>query len=305
MNLRYIFPKVLLLGVVLMLAGCGSGTEPPVVGEIQAQPPNTPIQVGETANLTIPVSGAELQFEWTVIRGTLTDPTRPAVIYTAPNTPGFDTVTVTVTNEGGTVIKSINFEVVAPPPTPTPTPTDTPIPTNTPTFTPIPGPIECRNPSITKNVFPWFLDVNGQFPFYGPVEEPRFSCEGVYDIFHSAPMAVHIEFDSFGSNYGYWGIGVLEGFGSFDVTGYNQVCFWAYAEKPDQAFRLKLRELGKPDQGIIVAIDAANQWKEICTELTKFSELGVNLNRLENVNLGFEADIGGVEVWVDDFEFRR
>lgn len=301
MNLRYIFPKVLLLGIVLMLAGCGSGIEPPVVGDIQAQP-NTTIQIGETANLTIPVSGAELQFEWTVIRGTLTDPTRPAVIYTAPNTPGFDTVTVTVTNEGGTVIKNINFEVVAPPPTPTPTATDTPVPTETPTSTPIPAPITCNNPAITKNVFPQLVDVDGQFPFYGPLTEPNFLCEGVYDLTNSAPLAVRIEFKQVGENYGFWGIGTPNG---YDARAYSQICFWAYAKMPNQPFYLKLKDTGNREKGVKIIIEAANQWNEVCTPLKKFSDLGIQLDRLENVNLGFNKDNGSAEIWVDDFEFRR
>ena len=309
MILQHTFKKALLLGIAFLLFGCSFSTEPPVVSEIQAQP-STTIQTGETASLTIPVSGTELTFEWTVLRGSLTNPTQPAVIYTAPNTPGFDTVTVKVSNDGGTVIKSINFEVVAPPPTATPTATDTPIPTNTPvptdtpTATATPEPIECRNPSITKNLFPWFLDVDGQFPFYGPLDKNYFSCTGVYDIVHSAPMSVHIKYEKIGSNFGWWGIGVKTGFDGFDITSYNQICFWAYAQKPDQAFRLKVKEPGKSDKGVIVVVEQPNQWQQICRDLTELSDLGVRLDRLENVNLGFEADIGSAEVWVDDFEFK-
>jgi hypothetical protein len=146
--------------------------------------------------------------------------------------------------------------------------------------------------------------VDGQFPFYGPLEEPGFSCEGVYDIVHSAPMAVHIKYDKSGKNFGFWGVGVLKGYDGFDITSYSQICFWAYAKKPDQTFRLKVKELGRTDKGIIVAVDQANQWQQICADLTDFSGLGVNLDRLENVNLGFESDIGAAEVWVDDFEFK-
>jgi len=303
MILRYILQKTIIMATICLLVGCSFNTIPPAVSEIQAQP-STTIQTGETASLTIPVSGTELTFEWTVLRGSLSNPTQPAVIYTAPNTPGFDTVTVKVSNEGGTIIKSINFEVVASPPTPTPTATNTPIPTDTPTPTATPEPIECRNPSITKNVFPWLVDVDGQFPFYGPLEETKFSCEGVYDIVHSAPLAVHIKFTRAGKNFGFWGIGVKKGFDGFDVSGYSEVCFWAYTIKPDQSFRLKLRELGTTDKGIVVTVDTANQWQEICTDLNEFADMGVKLDNLENVNLGFESDIDSTEVWVDDFELK-
>ena len=300
MNSRHVFQEVFFLGIVFLLAGSGSNVEPPVVNEIQAQPCTT-IQTGETASLTIPVSGTELQFEWTVLRGTLSDPTRPAVIYTAPNTPGFDTVTVTITNDGGAVIKNINFEVVAPPPTPTLTATNTPVPTDTPTATPIPLPITCNNPAITKNVFPQLADVKDQYPFYGPLDEPNFLCAGVYDLSHSGPLAAQIEYKQVGENYGFFGVVMPNG---YDIRPYSEICFWAYAQEPNQPFYLKLKDTDKREEGVKIFVEFANQWNQICTPLTEFSNLGIHLNQLENINLGFDSDNGNAEVWVDDFEFK-
>lgn len=302
---RYMLQKVILIGIVFLLAGCGSA-EPPIVGEIQAQP-STTILTGESASLTIPVSGTDLKFKWTVSRGSLSEPTLPSVIYTAPMSPGPDNVTVEVTSAGGTIIRSIPFQVVEPPPSPTPTatntliPTDTPMPTQTSTLTPTPEPIDCRSPAITKNVFPQLANESGQFPFYGPLTEPRFFCEGVYDIFHSEPLAVRIEYRNVGTNFGFWGIGTPNGYAA---TSYSEICLWAFAQKPNQSFRLKMRDTSKVEKGVILVIEEANQWKQICTDLVEFSGQGVHLDRLENVNLGFEQATSSAEVWVDDFEFK-
>jgi hypothetical protein len=126
--------------VVGLLGTCGPKPEPPVVSKINVQP-STTILEGESASLTITAAGTDLQSEWTAVRGSLSSPTTSSVIYTAPDSPGLDTVTVEVTSKGGSTVRSITFEVVPPPtptPTPTATPTSTPTPTPTPTATPTP-----------------------------------------------------------------------------------------------------------------------------------------------------------------------
>ena len=81
-----------------LLVSCGS-SEPPLVGTIQSSA-GTTIQTGETTSLNVEASGSDLQFEWTAISGSLSDPSQPAVIYTAPNSAGSDTVTVVVSSGG-------------------------------------------------------------------------------------------------------------------------------------------------------------------------------------------------------------
>lgn len=147
------FPRYKAIGLLMSLAfamgllgACSPPPEPPVVGEINADR-STTILVGESASLTIRAAGQDLQFKWTASRGTLSSSTAPSALYTAPDSPGPDTVTVEVTSEGGSIVQSITFEVEPlPTSTPTPTPTaaptkpPTPMPTPTPTVTPTPVP---------------------------------------------------------------------------------------------------------------------------------------------------------------------
>jgi len=142
------FPRYKVIGLFASLAfvvgsfGACSPPLPPMVGEIDISP-STAILVGEMASLTTTASGTDLKFKWAATRGTLSSATAPSVIYTAPDSPGPDTVTVEVTGRGGTTVRSITFEVaaeVAELSTPTPTTIPTPMPTATsapaPTATP-------------------------------------------------------------------------------------------------------------------------------------------------------------------------
>ena len=278
-----------------LLAGCGPGAAPPTVNEILAQP-DTSLTMGEDISLTVDASGRDMKFEWTALRGRLSGSTQPAVIYTAPETPGIDTVTVKVIYEGGEIVRSITLDIIA---LPNPTATLTPVPAHTPTL--VPNSIACNSPAVTKNLFPQFANVDGQIPFYGPADEPKYSCEAVYDIVHSQPLAVHLKYENVGANFGWWGVATPNG---YDATSYTELCFWAYAQQPNQAFRLKMKDTTPKESGVIVILEQASQWTEICSDLTKFAELGIRLDRLENVNLGFEQPTGSAEVWVADFEFK-
>ena len=296
MRSRIILQKAFLFIAILLLAGCGSRPEPPQIGEILASPSTTTITVGDKAGLTIPVSGSDLKFEWSVSRGSLTDPTQPNVIYTAPDSPGLDIVTIKITYSGGEIIRSITFDVVG-----LPLPTATPVFEDTPTPTAAPKPIACIHPSVTKNLFPQLADESGQFPIYGPETETRFLCQAVYDIVHNGPMAVHIKYESFENNFGWWGVATPN---SYNAASYSEICLWAYAYEPNQSFRLKLKDTSRKEDGVIIILEQANQWTQICTDLTKFADLGVKLDRLDNVNLGFEQPTGTAEIWVADFEFK-
>jgi len=151
---RVIGTLVSLAFVVGLLGACGPKPEPPQVGEISVKP-STTILVGESASLTTTASGQDLQFKWTASRGTLLSPTAPSVLYTAPDSPGPDTVTVEVMGKGGTTIQSVTFEVV-PPPTPTPTLAPTPTPTETPTAVPTDAPTVMPTHTPTATPCPSF-----------------------------------------------------------------------------------------------------------------------------------------------------
>ena len=309
MYLQKFFRKALYFLAMALLAGCELGGTPPQVGEIQAQR-GTTITTGEEASLTIAASGNELKFEWTTQRGTLSDSAQPAVIYTAPDSPGTDTVTVKVTYSGGQIVRSIIFDVVAPP---TPTATETPLPADTPTSTSAPEPtappppIACNHPAVTKQLFPQLENVNGRFPMYGPETEPNFLCEAVYDLVHTlGGMAVHIKYENVGANFGWWGI-AIQSPDSYDASQHRQLCFWAYAQQPNQSFRVKMKDKTPPpdnEAGDVTTIEVANEWKQICTDISKFVDKGIEPDKMDNINLGFEQPSGSAEIWVADFEFK-
>lgn len=185
-------------------------------------------------------------------------------------------------------------------PTSTPNRTDTPPPS---TDTSMPEPLVCLHPSITGHIFPQIKDESDQVPFYGPEEDSSevFLCQAVYDIVHTPPVSIRIEFHSTGSRYGYWGIFTPN---SYDASQFSEICFWAYVEQPDQSFRLKFKDIDGVEEGVLIIIEHPRQWTQICTEMSRFSDQGVQLNKLENINLGFEQSTSNATVWVDDFEYR-
>lgn len=309
MNLQKTLRKAILFIAMAMLTGCVFGEPPPEVGDIQAKP-STTITTGQKANLSIPVSGSQSTFEWSAQHGKLSDSSQPAVSYTAPDSPGPDTVTVKVTYAGGQIIRSITFDVVAPP---TPTATETPLPaatvtsTSTPEPTAPPPPIACNHPAVTKNLFPQLEDVDGHFPMYGPEGDSNVLCEAVYDLVHThGGMSVHIKYENVGANFGWWGI-AIQSPDSYDASKRRQLCFWAYAQQPNQSFRVKMKDkTPAPDNeaGDVTTIEVANEWKQICTDISTFVDKGIEPDKMDNINLGFEQPSGSAEIWVADFEFK-
>jgi hypothetical protein len=304
MYLQKIFRKAICFLAMALLAGCELGGPPPQVGEIQAQR-GTTITTGEEASLTIAADGNQLKFEWTTQRGTLSDSAQPAVIYTAPDSPGTDTVTVKVTYSGGQIVRSIIFDVVAPP---TPTVTETPLPADTPTATSpatptaAPPPTVCNHPSVTGNLFPQLEDLDGQFPMYGPEGDPNILCQAVYDIVHTpGSMAVHFRYQNVGPNFGWWGVATPNG---YDASKHRQLCFWAYTQTPNQSFRFKVKDTTGAEKGIVTTIEKSNEWQEICADISDFAAMGLQMDRMDNVNLGFEQPTGSSEIWIADFEFK-
>jgi hypothetical protein len=153
------FDKLLLSLVMIsaFVAACSSPSSSLEVSEIQPQ--LSEMQVGESEIFTVLVSGgAEIEFEWHAVNGTV-QPEKATAKYTAPDTPGKDTVHVYVTSEGKTVDRTLSFNVVAPPTptdtfTPTPTYTQAPTDTPSPTATHTPSPTSSHTPSPTPTHTP-------------------------------------------------------------------------------------------------------------------------------------------------------
>lgn len=131
--------------LALILSGCGSPT-PTEVARLPTETPLPPsvalvinpdikdVLPGQTVALTVETSGQNLRFKWSASRGKLSAFDTPAVIYTAPDSTGVDTVTVEVSSSSGATIENVSFNIIAPTPTLTPSST----PTDVPTFTPTP-----------------------------------------------------------------------------------------------------------------------------------------------------------------------
>ena len=197
---------------------------------------------------------------------------------------------------------------ILPPPTPTPTltpePTATLPPTPTSTATATPEPIACNYPLLTNDVFPQLAGEAGQFPIYGPAEgagAEDILCEAVTDLVHEGPLAVHFRYTKVDKNVGWFGIATPNG---YDASQHEQVCFWAYAKQPRQTFRFKMKDTSKNEDGFETAISKVNEWEEICRDISEFAALGINVEQMDNVNLGFEDPLGSAEIWIADFEFR-
>lgn len=327
------------LTLIFLLAACGNGSVEPeaetavtAVGTPVVNIVTNPVDVEEVlpdqqVTISIEASGSNLTFEWQEGRGTLSKKDGVSAIYTAPTEPGPDNVDIIISSDDGNTTRSVPFNIMEPrldkpesePDTESenikPTeeivekvgneaePSSTPLSTNTPIPSPTPlPPIACNHTTVTNSLFPQLTNVNGQFPFYGPVDEPLFTCHGVFDRFHSEPLSVKLTYKSAEENGGFWGIGGFKD--GFDATGFEKLCFWAYTELPLQAFRLQMKDLNNTEQGVTLSVDIANEWMEICTPLSQIAEQGVQLSRLENVNLNFNAATQDAVIWVDNFEFR-
>jgi hypothetical protein len=290
---------VLVVGTIL--GACRPAPVPVIEGGQILVNPDTDIRINEQATLRIDVvvQGATPKFSWSAERGTISSANAPSVIYTAPSTPGPDLVNVVVTAGETTFTQAISFNVVEPLPSPTPTPTED---LSTPTAAP--EPIACELRPTTQNLFPQLANEVGQFPIHGPVDgagAEDFHCEVVSDLVHDLPMAVHIKYAKVTDNNGWWGVATPNG---YNASKYSQLCFWAYTNQPFQSFRVKMKDTSGMENGVPVTIKTANKWEPICTDVSKFKELGINTEKMDNINLGFEAPLGSAEIWVADFEFK-
>lgn len=295
MTLRNSFRIGLLFITFGLLASCRFGAEPPEVGEIQAKP-STTIMAGGEANLIITISGAESTFEWSAQSGTLSDPTQPAVKYTAPDTSGFDTVTVKVKYDGGEIIRNITFEVVAPTPTPTQTPTETPVPSDTPIPT----------VTVTSTPPPPILEI---FPQAGNGKEFVFINGGtIVNLFlpnenciHSGFYGLQLTYNMSGTGNGGWGVQWSSSpAGYFDASAFNALTFWVKGSSGGEIFQIGMKDtagkeakLGSKDYLVTTL-----EWSQIIIPFSEFA--GVNIASIENINLGFNRDHGSGSICIDD-----
>ena len=116
--------SVILILMVGLLGACCSRSAPPSVSEIHMQPaqPDYTIKVGEKASLGVDVTGGSSGSSGRQRRGALSRHASSSTLYTAPDSPGLDAVSVTVADDCGVTERSVTIQVL-PPPAPAPPPT--------------------------------------------------------------------------------------------------------------------------------------------------------------------------------------
>jgi len=294
-----------------LLNACDS-KQPPDVSSISAKP-STEILLGETAGVSVQASGENLAFEWTAERGTVSSKGGPSAMYTAPDSPGPDTVTVEVSSSGGTMYRNITFDVRQPPtdtppptdiPTPVPTtpPTEMPTPSSTPTPTPAPPP-----PPPLIEVFPQ-ADDGDAFVYTnegGEVDARYVESERCR---HSGPYGLRITYEMEGPASGGWGVhwaGTPAK--SADLSGFSELTFWVRGTAGGETFQVGIKDTStneiKVESADLVVVSGSN-WQQVSLALTEFSEKGVNLASVENINLGFNRDHGSGTICIDDIALQ-
>lgn len=293
--------------VVGLLGACGPRPEPPQAGEINAEP-STTIPVGETASLTIKASGQDLRFKWTASRGSLSSSTAPSVLYTAPDSPGPDTVTVEVTSKGGSTVRSITFEVVAPP-TPTPTPTPTAAPTETPSLMPTPTSTFTPTPvSPLTEIFPQSESYGEAFYWAANVGELTYRYVESEGCRYTGMFGLQLTYAMSGEGNGGWGVHWANASsGGFDASEFSALVFWVKGTSGGETFQIGLKDTSgnefKVDSQTFVVI-SASEWRLVIAPLSEFRDEGVNTTSVENVSFGFHAAHGSGTICIDDIAFE-
>lgn len=315
----------ILIVLTALLSGCGeaapsptptsppspSATAPPPAVTLVVNPDIKDVVAGETVALTVETSGQNLRFEWSVARGTLSSSDTPAVIYTAPDTPGVDTVTLQVSSASGTTTRNVSFNIIIPDTptptvTPTATPTQTPEPAPTETATPTAtsvGPVNCgpvTNPGCLRYISPQLAEFSSANSFL--FTDERGSLQGEYSSaeFHSAPVSIKLSFNAEEPGFGGWGIGNLPG---YDASGFERVSFYVKGTATGQTFEFKLKDTQTREDAVMVTVDQLD-WTKVTFDLDTDIFPTVDLASLENVNIGFNDSFGSSTIYVDDLAFE-
>jgi len=287
------------------LLGACTAPQPLVVGEISAEPSGT-ILVGESATLMIQASGPDLQFQWSAGRGTLASATTSAVIYTAPDSPGPDTVTVEVTGGENTTVRSIAFEVQPrPSPSPTPSPaTSAPEATDAPTPTP-----DVTAPAMAPltEIFPQ-VGAGEAFVYINNDGELNYRYVELDRCRHTGAYGLQFIYDMSGDANGGWGVNwdTAPG-GKIDASEFSELVFWVRGTSGGETFQIGVKDTDErevkveSDRLILVS---ASEWRQVRAPLSAFGDHGVSLASVRNVNFGFNRNHGAGTICIDDIGFE-
>jgi hypothetical protein len=110
-----------------------------------------------------------------------------------------------------------------------------------------------------------------------------------------------MEYDATFGDVGYWGIATPSG---YDASQFSEICFWVYAKMDFQSFTVNVKDAVGVERPSAPLVAKSDNWTQFCIPLSQYEILGVQLDRLNNINVHFEQPGGDAVIWVDDFEFR-
>ena len=299
---------VSILTLAALLTGCGAAATatpiplPPTLEvELILDPDVTAVQAGQTVALNIVASGQNLQFNWSVARGSLSAFDTPSVIYSAPSTPGLDTVSVEVTSSSTTTTRSVNFDVIVPP-------TETLPPTIAPTNTPIPPPLIEIFPQSSNGMEMVFLNLNGT-----PTPEPNrnedvpFLTEFIKDdnCLHNGIYGLRINYDMQGQNTGGWGVHWINPplVTHFDASEFKSLTFWVKGLAGNEKFQVSMKDTNGHEYWIEsrLFVVVNRDWTMASILLDQFKD--VNTSSLENFAFGFNPTHESGSICIDEIAF--
>lgn len=292
-----------------LLAGCGGAaasvtptpSSPPMEVTLILDPDITDISAGQTVALNIEASGQGLQFKWSVARGNLSAFDVPSVIYTAPSTPGLDTVSVEVTSASATTTRSVNFNVIVPP-------TETLPPTIAPTNTPLPLPLTEVFPQSAEGREMVFLNINGT-----PTPEPNSNQEGPFrsefaideNCIHTGIYGLRISYNMTGQNSGGWGVHwINEPLAThFDASEFESLTFWVKGLAGEENFQVSMKDTSGNEYWIEsrLFVVVSKNWNMVSIPLEQFQK--VNTSSIENLAFGFNHTHESGSICIDDMAF--
>jgi len=265
-------------------------------------PDITEVLARQTVALPVETSGKDLHFKWSAARGKLSAFDTPAVLYTAPDSAGVDTITVEVSSSGGTTIENVSFNVVVPDtptptvtatntPTPTPTatniPTPTPTPTATPTNTLTPMPTSTATPTSTPTTPPSFQNFEpdngtpGEYFRDAWCMDCSFSKDRVYEGQRSICCDAHAERDGKGKG---GTVGIYSSSDPIDLSPFATIFVWVYDTQGYNTVELRLCDDNGCPKNIWSEQQASqNTWTRIAWPLSAFTD--VNKSRIRSIEI--------------------
>jgi hypothetical protein len=93
----------------------------------------------------------------------------------------------------------------------------------------------------------------------------------------------------------------------FDASAFADLTLWIKGTSGGEIFQIGLKDTDgnevKVESEPLVVV-SASEWRPVTVPLSRFSDEGVNITSIENVNVGFNRDHGSGTICVDDVAFE-